>query len=509
MFHKLRDKMKIVVLIVIIAMVGGGLWAALSYFFSGTSGVSTEAAAVVATVNGQPIHLYDLHRAFLNQLQQIEAQQGTVPGRSYEAVRYQALDLLVGSLVLNQEIAKRNFSASPSEVDAELQRIIDLFPSEEDYKSQLQAAGLTEEILRAQLAEEVKYNKLTQEIMGDVPVSEEEIKEAYEQVRTSHILIRPSGDSEEDWAAAEEKAWEIYSQVDVENFAEIAESVSDDSSALQGGDIGFVPRGATVAEYDKVAFSLQTGEISEPVRSTYGYHIITVTDRLVAEGEDFEAVRSDLEERIRSQKGEADLVAWFDEVREAAQVEIMDHHMKAYERMQAGEYEDAIHYYKLALEKQPDDGYLLASLGDAYRELGNLDEAIAQYEKAAETFDDYELFAGLGELYQEDGRDDEAVEAYLKASELVPNNIWAQLAIYQNLTAMERYDDALIVEERIEAFQAMQDEYLKELMEQQEEQDEQDEQDVEEESEDVAVPEVTEKTAEDAESEIGDSGLED
>ena len=129
MFHKLRDKMKIVVLIVIIAMVGGGLWAALSYFFSGTSGVSTEAAAVVATVNGQPIHLYDLHRAFLNQLQQIEAQQGTVPGRSYEAVRYQALDLLVGSLVLNQEMRSAISALLPLRLTLNFSALLTCFPA--------------------------------------------------------------------------------------------------------------------------------------------------------------------------------------------------------------------------------------------------------------------------------------------------------------------------------------------------------------------------------------------
>ena len=314
-------------------------------------------------------------------------------------------------MVISQEISKRNLSASPAEVDAELQRIIDLFPSEDDYKSQLQSAGLTEEILRAQLAEEVKYNKLTQEIIGGIPVSEEEIKEAYEQVRTSHILIRPEGDSEEAWAAAEAQAWEVYSQVTPENFAELAESVSGDTSALQGGDIGFVPRGATVAEYEEVAFSLQVGEISEPVRSTYGYHIITVTDRLNAEGEDFEAARSSIEERVRSKKGEADLEAWYIA---GADVVIMDHQMKAFERMQSGEYEEAVNYYKLAIEEQPNDGYIYASLGDAYYELGDMEQAIAQYEKATEIYNDYELFAGLGDLYRESERLDEAVEAYLK-----------------------------------------------------------------------------------------------
>lgn len=465
MFHKMRDKMKIVVIIVIVAMVGGGLYAAFSYFF-GSPGAQTEAAAVVATVNGQAIHSYDLNQVFLNQLRQIEDQQGVLPGRAYESVRYQALDLIVGSLVLNQEITKRNLSASKAEIDAELQRIIDLFPSEEDYKLQLQYAGMTEEILRAQLGEEVKYNKLTKEIIGDVPVSDEEVREAYEQVRTSHILIRPEEETEEAWAALEAQAWEIYGQVTPENFAELAESLSADGSSIQGGDIGFVPRGATVEEYEKAAFSLQVGEISEPVRSTYGYHIIMATERLEAEGEEFEAARSEIEEKIRSEKGESDLMAWFEGARESANVVIMDYQMRAFEHMQDEEYEDAVHYYELALEQQPGNAYLHASLGDAYFELDNVDEAIAQYKLATEAVNDYTLLAALGDLYRGLERFDEAAEAYLGASELVPEDIWTQLALYQYLTSMEKHDEASIIEERIEAFQAKQDEYLREQQEQ-------------------------------------------
>ncbi|MCK9525544.1 MAG: peptidylprolyl isomerase [Limnochordia bacterium] len=467
MFHKMRAKMKAVVIIVIVAMAGGGLWAAASYFFGDRQQVPAEAAAVVATVNGQAISAWDLYQVFMNQLQQVEAQQGTLPGRAYEAVRYQALDLLVGSLVLNQEIAKRNFTASKAEVDAELQRIIDMFPSEEEYKAQLQYSGMTEDVLRSQLGEELKYDKLTKEIIGDLPVSEDEIRQAFEEVRTSHILIRPDGQSEEDWGEAEKQAREIFSQVTVDNFAELAETLSADGSAVQGGDIGFVPRGATVAEYEAVAFSLAVGEISEPVRSTYGYHIITVTERKEAEGEEFEAARGGIEDRIRNEKGESDLHAWFEEARGLAEVVIMDYQMKGYEHMQAGEYEDAVHYYKLAIEQAPADGYLHASLGDVYYEMDQIDEALIEYKLATEAVNDYALLAGLGDIYRESERFEEAAEAYLKASELVPNDIWTQLALYQYLTDMERTDDALIVEGRIEAFQEMQAEYLRQQQEEQ------------------------------------------
>ena len=461
-FHKLRSSMKAVIIVVIVAMGGGLLWAGGSALFGGQQAYPTEAATVVATVNDQGISFYDLHQTFIRQLQQIEQEQGILPGRAYEAVRFQAMDSLVGSVVISQEMNKRNLTASKAEIDAELQKIIDLFPSEKEYKEQLNLAGVSEDLLRLQLAEEIKFDKFQMEIIGDHPVSEQEIKDLYEQVRASHVLITPAGTTDEDWAVAEEQAWEIFAQINVDNFADLASTHSADASSERGGDIGYISKGQTVPEFETTAFSLAVGEISEPVRSTFGYHIITVTERIDAEGEEFEEVRPAIEDMIRRQKGQADLLAWLEEAREAADVVYIDYQLNAFAQMEAENYEDAVHYYKLAIEEQPSDGYLYASMGDAYYNLGELAEAITQYELATEKFGtDHTLFMELGNLYTEAERIDEAVEAYLKASELVPMDIFAQLAIYQYLNGLERHEEAEIIEQRIEEFQEMQNELIR------------------------------------------------
>ena len=453
--------MKVVIIIVIAAMAGGGLWVAGSALFSRGNTQPAQALAAVATVNGQAISYYDLHQTFISRLQELEQEQGAISGRSYEAVRFQAAESLVGSVVISQEIANRKLTASKEEIDQELQLIIDQFASVDEYKSQLSLVGLTEDVLRTRLAEEVKFNKLKKEIMGEHSVSEQEIKDLYEQVRVSHILISPEETSDEAWEVAESKAWEVYADVNVDNFAELAGLHSKDTSSVQGGDVGYISKGQTVPEFEETAFALEVGSISEPVRSMYGYHIITVTERQNAEGEEFEAARPLIEDLIRSEKGQADLVAWFQEARKAATVVYTDVQLNAFAQMQEGNYEDAIHYYKLAAEAQPTDGYLNASLGDAYYELGNLDEAIAQYQLAIEKFStDHSLFIGLGDLLSEAEKTDEAVEAYLKASELVPYDIFTQLTLYSHLNRLERYEDARIIEERIAAFQELQNERL-------------------------------------------------
>lgn len=459
-FHKLRDKMKVVVIIVVVAMAGGLLWAGGASLFGGR-GRQEQAQAVIATVNGQGISYYDFQQTFINRLQQIEQEHGVLPGRAYEAVKFDALESLGGSVLLRQEIVERKIEASKEEIAEELQELIDLFPSEEDYKRQLEMVGLSEEVLKSRLAEDVKFNKLKEEIIGHISISEEEIKKAYERVAASHILITPEEETDEGWAAAKARAEEIWEKVTVENFAELAATYSEDGSSERGGDLGFIARGQTVPEFEEAVFDLGIGEISSPVRSNFGYHIITVTEKEEASGEEFEKQRKAIERALRDEKGQEDLNAWFEDLREAANVVFIDHQMNAVREVRAGNLEDALHYYKLAVEEQPNDGYLYAALGDVYRELGRAEEAIEQYELAVETFpNDHTILMGLGDLYRDSDLEDKAAAAYLKASELVPNDLFTQLTLHNNLSALERYDDAKIVEKRIVEFQERQRELL-------------------------------------------------
>jgi len=463
MFRKMRNQMKFVIIIVLAAMLGGGLWAAGVSLFGGSQSIPAEAALAVAKVNGQTISLYDLYLTHLRFAQQIEQQQGPLTGRMHEALRYQALEALIDSILVHQEIDKRKITASKTEVDAELQRIVDLFGSREDYEVQLKNAGLSEETLRRQLEHQIQVDKLQEQVLAHVPVTEEELRSAYERVRTSHILIRPEDDTDEAWAAAEQKAWEVYAQVTAENFADMAATYSDDSTATSGGELGYIYRGKTVPEFEETAFSLAVGEISEPVRSTYGYHIITVTDRIEPEGEEFEQARAELEKELRLQKGQEELESWLEQLRDAANIVLMEHRLNAFKEMQAGNFENAVHYYQLALEEEPDNGYLNSFLGDAYHGLGDLDAAIEQYKLAAEKeATDYTLLYSLGKLYEEAEDIDRAVEQYIKAAELVPGDIFALLTLYHSVTSLERWEDAKAIEKLIEEFQEQQNARLQE-----------------------------------------------
>ncbi|HBX70226.1 MAG TPA: hypothetical protein DEH25_12830 [Chloroflexi bacterium] len=138
----------------------------------------------------------------------------------------------------------------------------DLF--QENYQNSLtsyqQTIGLTEEEFRAIVSTEVWRNKLFDEITKDVP------KEA-QQIWARHILV-----------ATEEEAQAAIVRLDAgEDFAALAQELSTDTgSAANGGDLGWFGQGKMVPEFEQAAFALEIGQISAPVASSYGYHIIQV-----------------------------------------------------------------------------------------------------------------------------------------------------------------------------------------------------------------------------------------
>ena len=126
-----------------------------------------------------------------------------------------------------------------------------------------------------------------------------------EQVRASHILIKTTGKAEED-ETAKKKAEDLLAQVKKgADFAELAKKNSqDEGSAVKGGDLDFFGKGAMVPEFDKVAFELPPGQISDLVKSQFGYHIIKVTDKRAATQKTLAEVRTQIEDQLKVQQAQ-------------------------------------------------------------------------------------------------------------------------------------------------------------------------------------------------------------
>jgi peptidyl-prolyl cis-trans isomerase D len=142
-----------------------------------------------------------------------------------------------------------------------------------------------------------------------------EHRDAYrvpEQVKVSHILIKtplPGADGKVDdkgVAEAQRRAEDLLKQVKGgANFEDLAKKYSEDpGSAKQGGSLGWIGKGQTVPEFEKAAFSLPKGQISDLVKSSYGFHIIRVDDKQDAHSKSLDEVKAEIEPALKHQKAQ-------------------------------------------------------------------------------------------------------------------------------------------------------------------------------------------------------------
>lgn len=127
-----------------------------------------------------------------------------------------------------------------------------------------------------------------------------------EERRASHILIATESDDEKVVAQAQQKAEEIEARLEAgESFAELAKKYSDDpGSAAAGGDLDYFGRGTMVPSFEEAVFAMDVDEVSEPIRTPYGFHIIKLTDIRPGSTRPFDEVRGDLQRQLREQQAE-------------------------------------------------------------------------------------------------------------------------------------------------------------------------------------------------------------
>jgi peptidyl-prolyl cis-trans isomerase D len=168
---------------------------------------------------------------------------------------------------------------------------------------------------------QIKYAVIdSAKIAAAMNVSQEDLQSYYDQhreeyrvpdqVKVRHILIKTPlpapGQNEDEKAVAEAraKAEDVLKQVKAGgDFAKLAEKYSDDpGTAKDGGELGWIGRGRTVPEFEKVAFSLPKGQISDLVKSSYGFHIIQVEDKQDAHLKSFAEGKNEITEKVKQQK---------------------------------------------------------------------------------------------------------------------------------------------------------------------------------------------------------------
>lgn len=291
--------------------------------FTGCAGLTDTSAA---TVNGEPIP----EEAVQNELEEFRAterydqlaEQGDIGQVERDFVQG-VLAQLVRRAVLEPLAAERGLEVTEADVDAQMEQIKADFPDQTAFEEALKEQALTEATLRDLVKDRLLEDAIRQEVTVDAQATPEEVREYYteniEQFQTtcvSHILTPDEGGARVIAAELER----VPAKDLKEEFARLAAKHSQDTSnAKQGGDLGCVRAGQFVPEFETVMNSLDIGEVSQPVRTQFGFHIIWVTDRKT---ESFEAVQDQLLEQLTGPRQDEAWAAFLEQAYVDADVEI-------------------------------------------------------------------------------------------------------------------------------------------------------------------------------------------
>lgn len=239
---------------------------------------------------------------------------------------YQEMKTTVGEQALQmmvlEQILQDKYEVSDEEVDAELETMKEQYGGQEQFEMVLSQQGYTEETFR----DTIKLNRLQEKaLIEDVEVTEEEVQEKYEQlqkeVNARHILVQD-----------EETALDVKQQLeDGADFAELAREVSTEPAAQEtGGELGFFSAGAMDPAFEDAAFSLEPNVISEPVESSFGWHIIEVTETREADIGSFEDMKAEIEHDLKLAKADqTQASAMIQELMREADIDIKDEDLEA------------------------------------------------------------------------------------------------------------------------------------------------------------------------------------
>lgn len=240
-------------------------------------------ADVAATVNGIPISNAEVQARLQTQLQGQNMTAETV-----EQVREQVLESLIDMRLVEQYAIENVPDIDAKSVDGVLSHVHQQLESQGTNMSRyLQSRGQDERSLRRQIRASMAWQQVVAEQTSAEKLQGyfEDHKEQFDgsQVRARHILVElPLSADEAQQQAALEKLRQIQTALQGgADFATVAQQASDDAAtAAQGGDVGYFPRkGRMIEPFAEAAFSLEVGEVSEPVRTQFGLHLIQVVDR--------------------------------------------------------------------------------------------------------------------------------------------------------------------------------------------------------------------------------------
>lgn len=272
------------------------------------------AGGPIAKVNGVDIARDEFDKKYDKMTRAFTKRNKEIPPGLAARYRESILKQLVDKELLDQKIKSESIQVDPAKLDEEFADYKKMFRTDENFERYLKSSDITEEQIKANISHNLAVQRLL-ETRGDLAVTEDEVKAYYdenqkryevkEQVRASHILFKVGKkDDKAADEAAKKKADEVYAlaKKDGADFAALAKEHSQGPTASRGGDLSFFTRGRMVPEFEKKAFEMKVDEISAPIKTQFGWHIIKVTERKEGRQRPFDEVKESIEKLLKNKK---------------------------------------------------------------------------------------------------------------------------------------------------------------------------------------------------------------
>ncbi|MFU2417790.1 peptidylprolyl isomerase [Peptacetobacter sp. AB800] len=227
------------------------------------------------------------------------------------------LDQMINTELLAQNAEKEGIKVTDKEIQSSYNDLKTYVNSDEQIKKSAEDLGISDDFLKEQAKLSLLIQKSQEKFYSEEKVSDSEMKKYYDEhideykkdeVEASHILIKTTDDQnkplpEAEQKKAKEKAEKVLKEVKAGgDFAELAKKYSQDpGSAANGGALGAFGKGMMVKEFEDAAFGMEPGQVSNLVKTDFGYHIIKVTDR-IKETTSFDEAKEGIKEEILKNK---------------------------------------------------------------------------------------------------------------------------------------------------------------------------------------------------------------
>ena len=304
-----------------------------------------EATGPVAIVDGEEIPAEEFNKAVERRA---GAMGGRMPPRLAQMMKTRTVERLINERIIDKKLASANVEVAQEEVEAEFKKFKERFPNEQAFQSFLTRSGMTAETMKENIGKDLQLRKLLSET-HDIEVSEEDAKAFYEknvqrfkqpeQVKASHVLIKTDKGADK---AAIEKAKKRAQAIAKEakkpgtDFAELAKKKSEGPSASRGGDLGYFTRQRMVPEFAEAAFNMKKGEISEPVKSQFGFHVIKVEGRKEAGTVPYEEAQERIVAQLKRQKFRKAMEEFLAKLKKDVKIEKKEDNIKVNVKAPAG-----------------------------------------------------------------------------------------------------------------------------------------------------------------------------